>query len=77
MPLSPWKQPAVCQAKDATARVHCETLRWEGHLPGARLFVSLILFSPLMQELKLSVNQISSLRASVSLDPTSFLTYHL
>lgn len=34
VPLSPWKQPTVCQAKDAAARVHPETLRREGYLSG-------------------------------------------
>lgn len=34
VPLSPWKQPTILQAKDAPARVYTEALRREGHLSG-------------------------------------------
>lgn len=51
VPLSPWKQPAVCQAKDAAARVHSQTLRREGHVSGTALsFVHCSTFSLLFME---------------------------
>lgn len=44
VPLSPWKQPAVRQAKDAAARVHPEALCWESHVPGSLLYFCISLF---------------------------------
>lgn len=51
VPLSPWKQPTVCQAKDASARVHPETLRREDYLSGTPPSSLCFLLFPFMSQL--------------------------